>query len=35
MIFTREAFVTLFNVHDATKDSFVRDIRSGLSCEDF
>ena len=33
--FYEEAFVTLFNVHDATKDSFVRDIRSGLSCEDF
>lgn len=32
--FYEEAFVTLFNVHDATKDSFVRDIRSGLSCED-
>lgn len=33
--FYEEAFVTLFNVHDATKDSFVRDIRSGLICEDF
>lgn len=33
--FYEEAFVTLFNVHDATKDSFVRDIRSGLGCEDF
>ena len=33
--FYEEAFVTLFNVHDATKDSYVRDIRSGLGCEDF
>ena len=33
--FYYEAFVTLFNVHDATKDSYVRDIRSGLGCEDF
>lgn len=33
--FYEEAFVTLFNVHDATKDSFVRDIRSDLGCEDF
>ena len=33
--FYDEAFVTLFNVHDATKDSYVRDIRSGLGCEDF
>ena len=33
--FYEEAFITLFNVHDATKDSFVRDIRSGLGCEDF
>ena len=32
--FYEEAFVTLFNVHDATKDSYVRDIRSGLGCED-
>lgn len=29
------AFSTLFNMHDATKDSFVRDIRTGLGCEDF
>lgn len=33
--FYDEAFVTLFNVHDATKDSYVRDIRTGLGCEDF
>lgn len=33
--FYEEAFVTLFNAHDATKDAYVRDIRSGLSCEDF
>lgn len=33
--FYDEAFVTLFNIHDATKDSYVRDIRSGLGCEDF
>lgn len=33
--FYEEAFVTLFNVHDATKDAYVRDIRSGLGCEDF
>ncbi len=33
--FYEEAFVTLYNVHDATKDSYTRDIRSGLGCEDF
>lgn len=33
--FYDEAFVTLFNVHDATKDSYIRDIRCGLGCEDF
>lgn len=33
--FYGEAFVTLFNAHDATKDSYIRDIRSGLGCEDF
>lgn len=33
--FYEEAFVTLFSVHDATKDSYVRDIQSGLGCEDF
>lgn len=29
------AFSTLFNMHDATKEAYVRDIRTGLSCEDF
>ena len=33
--FYEEAFATLFNMHDATKDCFVRDIRSHLGCEDF
>lgn len=33
--FYEQAFATLFNMHDATKDSYVRDIRSGLGCEDF
>lgn len=33
--FYEQAFSTLFNMHDATKDAFVRDIRSGLGCEDF
>ncbi len=33
--FYEEAFVTLYNVHDATKDSYTRDIRSSLGCEDF
>ena len=33
--FYDQAFATLFNGHDATKDYFVRDIRSGLSCEEF
>ena len=33
--FYDQAFSTLFNGHDATKDYFVRDIRSGLSCEEF
>lgn len=33
--FYEEAFVTLFSVHDATKDSYVRDIQTGLGCEDF
>ena len=33
--FYEQAFSTLFNMHDATKDSYVRDIRTGLSCEDF
>ena len=29
------AFSTLFNMHDATKDAYVRDIRTELGCEDF
>lgn len=33
--FYEQAFSTLFNMHDATKDAYVRDIRTGLSCEDF
>ena len=33
--FYEEAFSTLFNMHDATKDCYVRDIRSKLGCEDF
>lgn len=33
--FYEQAFATLFNMHDATKDAYVRDIRSDLSCEDF
>lgn len=33
--FYGEAFVTLFRSHDATKDTYTRDIRSGLGCEDF
>lgn len=33
--FYEEAFVTLFNAHDATKDAYVRDIRSKLGCEEF
>lgn len=33
--FYEQAFATLFNMHDATKDAYVRDIRTGLSCEDF
>ncbi len=33
--FYEEAFATLFNMHDATKDCYVRDIRSRLGCEDF
>lgn len=33
--FYEQAFFTLFNMHDATKESYVRDIRSGLGCEDF
>lgn len=33
--FYEEAFNTLFNAHDATKDAYVRDIRSGLGYSDF
>lgn len=33
--FYEQAFSTLFNMHDATKDAYVRDIRTGLGCEDF
>ena len=33
--FYEQAFSTLFNMHDATKESYVRDIRSDLGCEDF
>lgn len=33
--FYEEAFSTLFNMHDATKDCYVRDIRTKLGCEDF
>lgn len=33
--FYEQAFSTLYNIHDATKGSFKRDIRTGLGCEDF
>lgn len=33
--FYEEAYSTLFNMHDATKDCYVRDIRSKLGSEDF
>lgn len=33
--FYEEAFSTLFNMHDATKDCYVRDIRTNLGCEEF
>lgn len=33
--FYDQAFTTLFNGQDATKDYFVRDIRSDFSCEEF
>lgn len=33
--FYEEAFSTLFNRHDATKNCYVRDIRSNLGYEDF
>ena len=33
--FYEQAFATLFNMHDATKEEYVRDIRSKLGYEDF
>lgn len=33
--FYEQAFLVLFNMHDATKDFFKRDIRTGLGVEDF
>ena len=33
--FYEQAFSTLYNMHDATKEAYVRDIRTGLGCEDF
>ena len=33
--FYEEAFATLYNMHDATKDCYVRDIRTKLGSEDF
>ncbi len=33
--FYEAAFLTLFNMHDATKDCYIRDIRSKLGSEDF
>lgn len=33
--FYEQAFAALFNMHDATKDAYVRDISSELGCEDF
>lgn len=33
--FYEAAFTTLYNTHDATKDCYTRDIRTGLGCEDF
>lgn len=33
--FYEEAFLTLFNMHDATKECYVRDIRTKLGSEDF
>lgn len=33
--FYEQAFLTLFNMHDATKESYVRDIRTRLGCEEF
>lgn len=33
--FYEQAFATLFNVHDGSKDCFKRDIKTGLGCDDF
>jgi len=33
--FYEQAFITLFNTHDATKDSYSREISSGLCLSDF
>lgn len=33
--FYEQAFATLYNMHDATKDCYTRDIRTGLGCEEF
>lgn len=33
--FYEQAFLTLFNVHDGSKDCFKRDIRTGLGADDF
>lgn len=33
--FYEQAFSALFSMHDATKDAYTRDIRTGLGCEDF
>ncbi len=33
--FYEEAFVTLFNAHDATKDFYKRDIKCKLGCDEF
>lgn len=33
--FYEQAFSTLFNVHDGSKDCFKRNISTGLGCEDF
>ena len=33
--FYEQAFATLFNMHDATKEAYVRDIRSGLGLRRF
>lgn len=33
--FYEQAYLVLFNEHDATKDCFKRDIRTGLGAEDF